>query len=568
MSLTSALHIGRSAIVVSQAGMQVTGNNMANATTPGYTRQSANIVPARGQLITAGAWAGRGVELEAITRQVDEAIRDRIRDSYSNEAEAKTSQQLLTQVETLMNELSDDDLSSALSSFFNSWSELANTPNDPAVRSLLVQEGVNLSAKLTRMREDFVQMRTQIDEQLASTVVHANDLLDEIAVINRAIADSEQGRTVASSLRDQRDQMLQELAGFMDISTVEQANGMVDVFVGSLPIVLGDQSRGLELRVETEGATVEATVRVRADGSELPVQTGSIGALLEQREGSVVGVIDAVDDLSGALIWEVNRIHSQGQGGRGYSSVTGSYIVSDSTVPLNDSETDLPFEIMNGSFMIHVTNDATGSRQSFEIQIDLDGVGSDTSLDDLVSQINTQLSGVGVSAAVTVDGRLQLDAPAGYSMTFSDDSSGALAGLGINTYFTGANGTDIAVNQYILDDSEYLAAGMNHMPGSNGTALAIVGLENQGSSLLNGASLRQFWIDEVESVAVKAGAANGRVASTTLVRESLEAQDAAVSGVSLDEESINLMNYQRQYEAAARLIAVVDEMMRTLLSVI
>ena len=112
-----------------------------------------------------------------------------------------------------------------------------------------------------------------------------------------------------------------------------------------------------------------------------------------------------------------------------------------------------------------------------------------------------------------------------------------------------------------------VAVAAGHVPGSNGTALALVDLQNVQVTGLNGQSLREFWVDSVASLAVRTGAANGAAESSQLVRQSLAAQIQAVSGVSLDEESINLLMFQRQFQAAARFIAVIDEVLQTLLSI-
>ncbi|MHC4614480.1 MAG: hypothetical protein ACYTAU_13025, partial [Planctomycetota bacterium] len=138
MSLNGALQIGRSAIVASQAAMQVAGNNMANAATKGFHRRTVHLAGARDELIVAGAFAGTGVQLQAIRREVDTALQARFRDATSQEHLALIDQRFLTALETLQNELTENDLSSALSAFFNSFSELANNPEDHAIRSLVV----------------------------------------------------------------------------------------------------------------------------------------------------------------------------------------------------------------------------------------------------------------------------------------------------------------------------------------------------------------------------------------------------------------------------------------------
>jgi flagellar hook-associated protein 1 FlgK len=160
-----------------------------------------------------------------------------------------------------------------------------------------------------------------------------------------------------------------------------------------------------------------------------------------------------------------------------------------------------------------------------------------------------------------------LDSSAGFQISFSDDSSGALAALGINTFFTGTRASDIDVNHLLIDDPNRLAAASGHVDGSNDTALAIADLQNLRLSDLGGRSLREYWQHSVNGLAVKAAGANAAAESSRLVRESIGAQVQAVSGVSLDEESINLLTFQRQFQAAARFINVIDEALRTLLSI-
>ncbi|NOG53515.1 MAG: hypothetical protein HND57_04185 [Planctomycetes bacterium] len=164
MSLTSALHIGRSAITVSQIGLQVTGNNMANATTPGYTRNTVSLNPMTGERVGMNAFVGRGVELDDVIRHVDEALRQRIRSALSEEESTLSRQRTLSQIETLHNELTKQDLSTALGSFFSSWSELANNPDDSAIRSLVVQEGISLSEHLRDLRPS-IRRTPQSDRQ-------------------------------------------------------------------------------------------------------------------------------------------------------------------------------------------------------------------------------------------------------------------------------------------------------------------------------------------------------------------------------------------------------------------
>jgi flagellar hook-associated protein 1 FlgK len=170
MSLNGALQIGASAIAASQAAIQVAGNNMANAATPGYHRQVATLVPARPEQIGPGQFIGQGVQIQQISRAVDTALQARLRDAISEEQAALVDQQFLTAIETLQNELTDNDLSTLLSEFFNAFSELANTPQADAVRSVVIEQAGTLTNRIQGLHRDYGVVREEIDRSLATAL--------------------------------------------------------------------------------------------------------------------------------------------------------------------------------------------------------------------------------------------------------------------------------------------------------------------------------------------------------------------------------------------------------------
>ncbi|XHC26106.1 hypothetical protein ABWH91_01775 [Phycisphaerales bacterium ac7] len=151
---------------------------------------------------------------------------------------------MLSSLEAMMNELTDADLSSQMGRFFNAWSELANNPGSSVTRAAVVEEGANLAGYINGLRSDLIQQRGQIEQQIAFNVDRANTLLTEIAGLNQAIVNAEQGNAVEGNLRDQRGVLLDELAGMLDVTVIEQQSGAVDVLVDSFPIVLGSTARG------------------------------------------------------------------------------------------------------------------------------------------------------------------------------------------------------------------------------------------------------------------------------------------------------------------------------------
>lgn len=565
MSINGALQIGQSAILASQAAIQVAGNNMANAATPGYNRQVARLSPSRPEYIGRAGFIGTGVQLSRIVRTVDTALQNRTRSAVSEENAAGIDQRFLNAIESIRNELTDQDLSSRLSAFFNSFSELSNNPNDEAVRTVVIQQGSGLTTAMRELRNEHVNVRTEIDRALGATIRTADGLLDQIASVNRQVVESEQGGSgQANALRDRRDELVNEVAKYIPISTVEQPNGALDVFVGSIPVVLAGESRGITLRTDSSGDSTTLSLRVKADGSTLNPDGGQVGALFRQRGDNVDPAIEDLDTLARELAFQVNRIHSQAQGTKGWQSVTGLNGVLDTTTNLAADATGIPFDIRNGSFELHVTNQATGLRTTVVIAVD----PNTTSMDQLAAQISAAMPGGTGNASVTADRTLKLTANSGYELTFSNDSSGVLAALGVNSFFGGSDASDLVINDAIAGDPRLLASGQGHVLGSNAAALDIARLEDTTVDSLGGRSLRGFWQSVTTSLAVRTESANTKADSSRLVRESLDAQVQATSGVSLDEESINMLSYQRQFQAAARFIATVDETLQTLLSIV
>lgn len=580
MGLSSSLQIGRSALNASQVAIQTVGNNLSNAATPGYSRQIVSFSPIRDTRY-GSAFLGRGVQVSGIQRQVDLALMSRLNAGIAQESAAATNHDLMSAVEATLNELTDNDISSGLSSFFNIWSELANSPGDNATRTLVVQQGSTLAGQMRAMRSDLLSMRAQVDQQLDANSRQADDILNTIAMLNREIVDAEGGAAQANGLRDRRDSLVQELSLFMDITAVPQPNGAVNVLVGSLPVVLGADSRGIELIRRTDADDYDVGVYMKEPQERIEISSGRIGALLQQRGTLVNDTIERLDEVAGQLIFQVNRAHSQGYSSTPLTSVTGTQTVSMADVsrafndPANNSFSNLPFAVQNGGFNITVRNAATGEAQTVRINVDLDGLtaagaagtGDDTSLEDIRDALNAAGN---ISASINANGALSITAASGYDFSFSEDTSGVLAVLGVNTYFTGTNASNINVRQALVDQPTLLAAGrvVGGAPNDNGTAMTITMLQDQALDALGGSTIRSAWSDAVQQIGIRTDAAGTRAESTRLVRESLEAQHSAVSGVSIDEESINLITYQRQYQGAARFISVVDELTQTLMSIL
>ncbi len=223
--------------------------------------------------------------------------------------------------------------------------------------------------------------------------------------------------------------------------------------------------------------------------------------------------------------------------------------------------------MQNGQFVINVTQNSTGQTTTTTINVNLNGVdpgSADLAQDSLVAQLNG-VAGT-CTASITPDGKLKIASNrSDYTVSFSDDTSGALAALGVNTFFTGTNAADIAVNSTVAQNPGLLAVGQNNIQGDNSNALAIANLQDQTLPALRRVEPERPVEQPRGGLRPAPGPshpAGGR--RTPPSSSNLQSQQQSVSGVNTDQEAINLLAYQNAYQGSARFLSVVDQMMQTL----
>ena len=572
MSLLGALNLGASSLAAQQIGLQVTGNNIANAGTAGYSRQVVNLTPNGTTQAGAGQFLGTGVAVQSIARQVSDSLNEGLRNATSDQNAAQTLNTALNQLQTTFGALSGTDISARMTDFFNSFSTLANNPADSAQRSIVVQNGVSFANYLQSLRSQISASRDSIQTQIQSNATQANALVQSIASLNQQISTTEAGAGTANDLRDQRDQALTQLSQLMDIRTIDTGNGQVNVLVGSVPIVQGVTTRGIATKQSNDpsGTSITTDLVFADNGDAIPVHGGTIGALVNARDNFIEPAVATVDSIASGLISTVNTIHSQGQGLSGFSTVTGASQVLDPTAALNAGKTTtgLTFTPANGTFNLLVTDHTTGQTTTQQINVNLSGVGTQTSLNSLAASI-TAAGGGTIVGTVTPGGTLAITSnDKNVTFSFGDDSSGALAALGLNTYFTGTDASNIAVNQTLQNNSDLLATGRDNIAGSNRNAQQLALAGGLSVANLNGRSLQDYYTDYIGNLSSKAKNVSDNAKAQGVLHDTLFAQQQAISGVSMDEEAINLTKYQRAFEGTARYITIVDQMMQTVLGLI
>jgi flagellar hook-associated protein 1 len=274
------------------------------------------------------------------------------------------------------------------------------------------------------------------------------------------------------------------------------------------------------------------------------------------------GFLGGLNDITKSLINEFNKVYSGGQGLTGFSQVTSERGVATTSAALDAA--GLPFTPTNGSFQVQVYDTQTGQRNTTDVRVDLNGLDTDTSLQSLTSQLDAI---DGISAAITSDGKLQItsDSP-NTQFAFGADSSGILAALGINTFFTGAGSEDIGVSQTVKSDPSKLAfsGGGLGEDSKNGEQLATLLTAPLASQ--DGGSLTDAYDQLTGNVAAGSQSASAAADGFRSFQQSLESQHMAISGVNIDEEAVKMIEYQRAYQASAKVISTVNELLQTLLN--
>lgn len=554
----AAFQIGRSALEAYQSAIAIAGQNIANVGNPDYARQTGRLRALLGGPTITGVEPGAGVGLSSLQRHVDESVESRLRLALAGRSGAEATFSTLNSVEGLYNELGEQNLSTLLSELFGSFGGMQTDPTDLTSRDLVISAADGVIRTMQRHRQGLLDEVEQINNAADATTSRANAIVSEIARLNDLIVTAQaRGNGGDSALKDRRDGLLRELAETMDIQVRHQANGSLNLYVGSEPLVEFNRSRGLKTERELVDGIEISRVRFINNNGPVTLRDGRLGRMVEARDVTLRDQLHQLDDLARGLVYEVNRVHSQGQGLVGWSSVTGSFAVRDPNAALNSANAGLSYPVQNGTLMVLVRDTATGQVTTRQIEIDLDGIGTDTSLSGLAARLSTV---PGLTANVTTDGRLSLQTAPGQEVSFAEDSSGALAALGVGTFFEGIDAATIAVSTPIRDDPRRIAAALTGAPGDGDNAGNLARIGVAGSGLLSGRSISDFRTRMVNDLAIATASAKANFEAADSVHASLLAQRESISGVSLDEEAINLTKYEKAFQGASRYLNVIDQL--------
>ncbi|MCA9441998.1 MAG: flagellar hook-associated protein FlgK [Candidatus Omnitrophica bacterium] len=578
VTLFGIFEVGSRGLAAQQNGLDITGHNISNANTEGYSRQRANLASSVPLNLTPGA-IPTGVEVQSITRLRDEFLDFQIRQQSSLAGFFGENEDVYGQIQVILQDplnpiaelleesASAGGINSLLKRFFSAFQELAGNPESFAVRATVRETATTLATSLNVIHDSLTQYQSDLNREIGATVKQINGIAEQIAKLNEEIARIEsQTGNFANDARDTRDKLLTKLADIAPIETNERANGIVDVRMVGSSIVIGNQTAPFVTKIDPNDPNEFYQILNSVELSQVLTSDfdgGRLGALIQGRDQLVPDILDQVDQIAKLVIQEVNNVHSQHIGLAGFDSITSPVSIQDPAVTL-DTAGFLDFPTQAGQFTIRVT-DSDGVVQN------LLTVAFDPSVDTLNSlavAIDSAdgLAGAGngpISALVNADNQLEITSNGGLEFTFTEDTSHILAALGINTFFKGTGAGDISLSDQILDPElglQRIAASGSGAEGDNTGALAIADLEYARVARNNSTTIGDFYREGISELGVRAQRNKTLSQESTTFLEDLKIRQESVAGVSLDEESVNLIKFQQAFNGAARYITIVDSL--------
>jgi len=558
------LSIGSKALLAQQKGIYVTGNNIANVNTPGYTRQRLNLssdVPVNTSIGTVGT----GVTAVDVERVYQRFLGVQINNETQTRGNWEAQNDMLERVEMVFEESSGYGLNQVMSEFWMAWQDLSNNPSGPVERSVLIAKSEIMAETFSKNYQDLQTIQRDIDTMIEGSIDEINLLAEKIANLNQKIIQIESGGNTANDYRDQRDVLLNELSDLVNIDSFENSAGGVTVSVGSgQPLVEGTNAYRLSTQRNAFGN--QNMVWVDAGNNTVDITSnisgGKVKGWLDVRDLDIRNYMNRLDNLAQSLMDEVNTLHSSGyglDGSTGNDYFTGAAAASG---------------VLNS--VLTITAEAGGVGNLSVTLVPGGTAGSETvTTDPVTGDIKIAIED-GVSTRAQIAAALQGHSAIAAAVATAPGGTAWTLGAGSDTVALngGSSARNMQVNPAIVLDDQLLAAAEifdtvpGDKPGDNGNAIAIANLKSARILSNNTATFEAYYESFIGDVGYEVQQAGGNYEHQSDMVHQLENYRESISGVSIDEEMVNLVKYQNAYQAAAKLITTADEMMQSVLNMI
>jgi flagellar hook-associated protein 1 FlgK len=614
-----------SALQAFQQAIEVTSNNVANASTPGYDVQSIDLVTTQPQ-DSGGVEVGAGVSVGGVTRAYSQTAANQLNTSQSSLGQLNALQNYTSQIDNLFG-TSAAGLTSALQNYYSGWSAVSDNPTSAAARQALLGDASALAQNLNTTSTQLNNLNTDVNTRITSDVQQINSLSTQIAKLNQQIANGSGVGQAPNALLDQRDQLVSSLSQIAGVTTTSNSDGSINVFVGNgQPLVLDSTSYSLGTAPNQFNASQLEVANSNGNPISSSITSGDLGGLLAARTQAIDPALNQLGQIATAVATSANTqqaagLDLNGQLGSALFSigapVANASINNKSAVSASVSITNIGaltadnYVLSYAAGAYSLTDQTTGANVAVTgagtvaSPLTANGLsivlsGTPASGDQYLIQPTAQAAGtlsvalsnasglaaagaVQTSAADTNTGTATISAGtvtnaanpnllSTVTIAFTSPTTYTINGAGSFTYTSGGSITD---NGWQTTISGTPAAGDTFTvqsnaggTGDNTNALAFVNQQSQGY-LSNGTESVSGAVSALISGAgAQAQQVNTAQTAQTAVNTQAQTNVQSVTGVNLDEEAANLMQWQQSYQAAAQALSVANGLFSNLLDAV
>ena len=315
MSSSALMSIGTRAMFANYASMQTTGHNIANAQTPGYSRQTVELATSGGQQTGAGFY-GKGVDVVTVRRASDAFLTSQAQTASSMAAMDEARSTNLQQLETVFPP-GDAGVGAAVGTFMNGFVDLANSPSDSSARQVILSDAAELADRFSTAGAQLDRLQNGVTSDLRNSVSQVNQMAKQVAKLNGDIAALRGTSNAPNDLLDQRDQLVKQIGNLVKVTTITADDGSMGVFIaGGQRLVLGSEAQQLAITPDAANSS-RSTISISDSGAMHELSSdllvgGSISGLIKYQNEDLVSARNQLGQMAAAVSARVNQVQSYG----------------------------------------------------------------------------------------------------------------------------------------------------------------------------------------------------------------------------------------------------------------
>ena len=574
-----------------QVSLDTVGHNISNTNTDGYSRQGVNLSTTRPESIyTANGenQAGTGVNVLSVTRARDIYIDRQMWKEGASLGYGQAISTTLGKIEELFHEPSDKGVQTTLNNFWKSWQNLATNASDNGMRTVVRQRGVEIVDSIQHMAQQLVDMAGDANEVIKIKVKNINQINSEICSLNKQITVIEAGGTDhANDLRDRRDLLVDQLSKMVDITINEDKYGNYSIQSGNVSLVDGLSYQTLDYTTTTDKDYGYPIVNVVKQGSTTPLnfRNGELQGLIESRDSEEFGVKAYLNKLNTVSQFLLQNFNEQHRAGYGADDSTGNNFFGDASIDYQDAAQFTPTVGNQWLNQLKVNPALFTTSPSGLAKIaakSTPGAAAPTSISN-VQPSNSYGGALKVTSSNYTGAESQTIV---VKITGVDATTGVVTGVSCTvnnatvtpTFTTGSpatmtitiggsttNVTIDANTKNAANDTYSFTIGQGSASSDNAVKMANR-LKTDTFDLLGKSSLDTFYNSMIGTLGVQSQNATRLTDNQTTLVNQIENWRQSVSGVNIDEEMSNMIRFQKGYNAAARVLTSMDEMLDKLIN--